>query len=174
MNINFQSAIPKDFSENSHVWIYQSNKIFSDKEAKEINDILQNFIREWKSHGTPVKGFAALLFGQFIVFMADEAASGIVGGCSTDTSVRLMKHIEKDFDVDLFDRQMLAFIIDKEVQLIPLSQVNNSLDDATITTNTLYFNNTILTKNELLNNWIIPVKKSWLAKRIARDNQAKS
>ncbi len=174
MNINFQSAIPKDFSENSHVWIYQSNKIFSDKEAKEINDILQNFIREWKSHGTPVKGFAALLFGQFIVFMADEPASGIVGCCSTDTSVRLMKHIEKDFDVDLFDRQMLAFIIDKEVQLIPLSQVNNSLDDATITTNTLYFNNTILTKNELLNNWIIPVKKSWLAKRIARDNQAKS
>lgn len=174
MNINFQSAIPKDFSENSHVWIYQGNKIFNDKEAKEINDILQSFIQEWKSHGTPVKGYAALLFGQFIVFMADEAASGIVGGCSTDTSVRLMKHIEKDFDVDLFDRQMLAFIIDKEIQLIPLSQVNSSLDDAIITTNTLYFNNTILTKKELLNNWIIPVKKSWLAKRIARDNQAKS
>jgi hypothetical protein len=166
MNINFQESIPKDFNESSHVWIYQSNRVFDANEEQQINELLKNFISDWKSHGVPVKGYASLFFGQFIILIADESASGIVGGCSTDTSVRLMKHIEKDFEVDLFDRQMLAFVLDKSVQLLPLSQVNSFLEDAVITTNTLYFNNTILTKEELLNNWIIPVKKSWLAKRI--------
>jgi hypothetical protein len=165
MNINFDDLVPKDFNDNSHVWIYQSSKIFTVSEAVQIEELLKNFASNWKSHGIPVKGYGNLFFGQFIIFMADETASG-VSGCSTDSSVRLIKNIEKDFEVDMFDRQMLAFIVDERIQLIPLSQVNNLLEEGRLTANTLYFNNTILTKKELFKKWIIPVKKSWLAKRV--------
>jgi len=165
MNVDFHDLVPKDFNDNSHVWIYQSNRIFTLSEAIQIEELLKNFADNWKSHGTPVKGYGNLFFGQFIIFMADETASG-VSGCSTDSSVRLIKNIEKDFEVDLFDRQMLAFIVNERIQLVPLSQVNNFLEEGILTANTLYFNNTILTKKELLKKWIIPVKKSWLAKRV--------
>jgi len=165
MNVDFHDLVPKDFNDNSHVWIYQSNRIFTLSEAIQIEELLKNFADNWKSHGTPVKGYGNLFFGQFIIFMADETASG-VSGCSTDSSVRLIKNIEKDFEVDLFDRQMLAFIANERIQLVPLSQVNNFLEEGILTANTLYFNNTILTKKELLKKWIIPVKKSWLAKRV--------
>ena len=165
MNINFHDLVPKDFNDNSHVWIYQSNRIFILSEAIQIEELLKNFANNWKSHGTPVKGYGNLFFGQFIIFMADETASG-VSGCSTDSSVRLIKNIEKDFEVDMLDRQMHAFIINERIQLVPLSQVNNFLEEGILTANTLYFNNTILTKKELLKKWIIPVKKSWLAKRV--------
>jgi hypothetical protein len=165
MNVDFHDLVPKDFNDNSHVWIYQSNRIFILSEAIQIEEFLKNFADNWKSHGTPVKGYGNLFFGQFIIFMADETASG-VSGCSKDSSVRLIKNIEKDFGVDLFDRQMLAFIVNEKIQLVPLSQVNNFLEEGILTANTLYFNNTILTKKELLKKWIIPVKKSWLAKRV--------
>jgi hypothetical protein len=165
MNLDFQDLVPKDFNDNSHVWIYQSNRIFALSEALQIEEFLKNFADNWKSHGTPVKGYGNLFFGQFIIFMADETASG-VSGCSTDSSVRLIKNIEKDFEVDMFDRQMHAFIVNERIQLVPLSQVNNFLEEGILTANTLYFNNTILTKKELLKKWIIPVKKSWLAKRV--------
>jgi hypothetical protein len=165
MNTNFHDLVPKDFNDNSHVWIYQSNRVFTFSEAIQIEELLKDFASNWKSHGTPVKGYGNLLFGQFIIFMADETASG-VSGCSTDSSVRLVKNIEKDFQVDMFDRQMLAFIVNERIQLIPLSQVNNLLEEGVLTANTPYFNNTILTKKELLTKWIIPVKKSWLAKRV--------
>ena len=172
MNINFHDLVPKDFNDNSHVWVYQSNRIFTITEAIQIEELLGNFTNDWTSHGNPVKGYSNLFFGQFIIFIADETASG-VSGCSTDSSVRLMKNIEKDFQVDLFDRQMLAFIVKERIQLIPLSQINSSLENGLITTDTLYFNNTILTKKELLNNWIIPVKESWLAIRIPHKNENK-
>jgi len=165
MNIQFQDLIPKDFNDNSHVWIYQSNRVFTFPEAVRIEELLKDFVNTWKSHGTQIKGYGNLLFGQFVIFMADETASG-VSGCSTDSSVRLIKNIEKDFEVDMFDRQMLAFVVNERIQMIPLSQVNHLLEEGVLTANTLYFNNTILTKKELLKSWIIPVKKSWLAKRV--------
>jgi hypothetical protein len=169
MNINFQELIPQDFNDNSHIWVYQSNRTFTIKEIIQIEELLKNFTKGWKSHGTPVKGYANLFFGQFIVLMADETAMG-VSGCSTDSSVRLIKNIEQDFKIELFDRLMLAFIIQERIQLLPLSQITGYLENGLITTDTLYFNNTILTKKELLNNWIIPVKDSWLSIRILQKN----
>ena len=169
MNINFHELIPHDFNDNSHVWVYQSNRTFSIKETIQIEDLLKNFVKGWKSHGTPVKGYANLFFGQFIILMADETAMG-VSGCSTDSSVRLIKNIEQDFQVELFDRLMLAFIIQERIQLLPLSKISSYLEKGLMAKDTLYFNNTILTKKELLNNWIIPVKESWLAIRILEKN----
>ncbi|MDE3211692.1 MAG: hypothetical protein KGM98_00550 [Bacteroidota bacterium] len=165
MQINFQEILPPDFDINSRVWIYQSSRVFEPAEIQVIKKKLADFASSWKSHGAQVKGFGDLLFGQFILLMADETATG-VSGCSTDSSVRMIKELEKEFKVDLFDRQMLAFIINERVQLIPLSLINHSIESGLVTPNTLYFNNTILTRKELLTNWVIPVKKSWLEKRI--------
>src|SRR5678810_807491 len=122
MNIDFHSLVPRDFNDNSRVWVYQSNRVFTQSEALQIEELLKNFSRDWKSHGTPVKGFANLFFGQFIILMADETAMG-VSGCSTDSSVRLIKNIEEDYNVNLFDRQTLAFVVKERIQLIPMSEL---------------------------------------------------
>jgi hypothetical protein len=126
--------------------------------------MLENFVREWKSHGIPVKGYANLFYGQFIVLMADESATG-VSGCSTDSSVRLIKEIEQRFGTPLFDRLMLAFRISDKVQMVPLSQLPYAIGNGFIGPGTLYFNNTVATKAELESRWLIPVKDSWLADR---------
>jgi hypothetical protein len=97
--------------------------------------------------------------------MADETKVKI-GGCSTDSSVRFIKNLQQDFNVQLLDRQMLAFIVKETIIIIPLSMVNDSIEKGIITPDTSYFNNTVLTKKDLLINWIIPVKDSWLSNRI--------
>ncbi len=166
MNFHFQDLIPQDFDETSRVWVYQCNRSFTLSETLKIEELLQNFTANWNSHGSPVKGFANLFFGQFIIFIADETATG-VSGCSTDSSVRFVKNIEEDYQVQLFDRQTLAFAVDERIQLIPLSMLNYEIDKEIIAANTLYFNNTILSKKDLMSNWIIPVGQSWLAKRFS-------
>ena len=166
MNLHFQDLIPKDFNDNSRVWIYQCNRIFSLSEVLQIEELLEDFTKSWQSHGAKVKGYANLFFGQFIILMADETATG-VGGCSIDSSVRLIKNIEQDYNVNLFERQMLAFVIKERIQLLPMEQLNYAIENGFINTDTLYFNNTVQTKKELLSNWIIPVKQSWLAKRFS-------
>ena len=166
MDLQYKSLLPADFNADSRVWIYQSSRLFKLSEALEIETMLERFITQWNSHGTPVKGFATLFYGQFILIMADETAMG-VSGCSTDSSVRLIKEIEKLFNVNLFDRELLAFVIKDKIQLLPLSQLKYAADNHFITANTIYVNNLVLTKAELENDWLIPIKDSWLSKRIA-------
>ena len=165
MDFNLTEYIPEDFNDNSKVWIYQSSRLFLMSEAFEMEDMLKNFVAGWKSHGDEVKGYANLFFEQFIVLMADETQSG-VSGCSTDSSVHLIKDIEKKFNVDMFNRQNLAFVVKDKIQLLPLSQLNYAAENNFINADTLYFNNTVLTKKELLEKWIVPVKDSWLVNKI--------
>ncbi|HOZ68911.1 MAG TPA: hypothetical protein PLU11_03310 [Chitinophagaceae bacterium] len=165
MKLDYQYLLEGNLDPQSRVWIYQCNRLFSLSEAFEVEDILKQFTGSWLSHGTPVKGAAYLFFGQFVVLMADETASG-VSGCSTDTSVRLIKDIEQRFGVTLFDRLSLAFVVKDKVELLPLSQLPYAAENGFINGDTLYFNNLVQTKKELETNWIIPVKESWLAKKI--------
>jgi hypothetical protein len=165
MNFDYHHLIPEDFSASSRVWIYQANRLFLFNEALQLETILQEFSDSWQSHGIPVKGYANLLFGQFIVLMADETATG-VSGCSTDSSVRLMKKIESHFNVELFNRHLLAFVVNDKVQVLPLPQLQYAIENNYISGDTLYFNNLVQTKDELLHKWLIPVKQSWLQNRL--------
>ena len=165
MNLDYKYLLDDNFHADSKVWIYQSNRACSLQEALEIEVLLNEFAAQWKSHGTPVKGAAYLFFGQFVVLVADETATG-VSGCSTDSSVRLIKDIEQRFGVNMFDRTTLAFIVKEKVQLLPLSQLQYAVDNRLISSATLYFNNLIQTKEELENKWIIPISESWLKNRI--------
>lgn len=165
MKPDYKYLLDGNFSPDSRVWIYQSSRLLSLGEALEVEEMLNDFARNWKSHGTPVKGAAYLFFGQFIILMADETATG-VSGCSTDSSVRLIKEIEQKLGISLFDRTSLAFVVKDKVQLLPLAQFNYALDQQYIDGDTLYFNNVVQTKKELEENWIVPVRESWLAKKI--------
>ena len=165
MNLEYKELIPENFHDSSKVWIYQSNRMFLLSEALEIETMLENFCTQWKSHGCAVKGFATLLFGQFIVLMADESETE-VGGCSTDSSIHLIKKIEEKMNVSLLNRQLLAFYSKNKIQTIPLSQFQYAIENKFIDVETLYFNNVVYTKKELLNSWILPIKNSWLQQKI--------
>ncbi|HVU57646.1 MAG TPA: hypothetical protein VHD83_21435 [Puia sp.] len=167
MNISHTELLPTDFAGDSRVWIYQASRLFTLSEALEIEEMLESFVKEWASHGTPVKGYGNLFYGQFIVLMADESATG-VSGCSTDSSVRLIKEIEQRLGVVMFDRLNLAFWIKDKVQMVPLAQVPYALENGFLDGESLYFNNTVQTKDELLHKWIIPMKDSWLRTKFFR------
>lgn len=163
MDLDIKHHLPADFDALSKAWIYQSSRLFMISEALEMEDMLNDFVSSWKSHGAKVKGFASIFFGRFIVLLADEKATG-VSGCSTDSSVHLIKKIEKEYNVEMFNRQSLAFIVKDKIEVIPLAQLKYAIENNFINSNTLYFNNTVITKQQLETDWIIPAGDSWLEK----------
>jgi hypothetical protein len=168
---DLKSIIPADFPDNARVWIYQSSRAFVDKEEKEINEQLEQFYTQWQSHGDVVKGWAKLLFRQFVVVIADETDT-TVSGCSTDSSVRIIKSIERQYDVNMFDRMMLTFLVKGKAEMLPMGQVQYAIDKGFIDAETPMFNNVAGTKAELLENWLVPISKTWLASRVSFEQQA--
>jgi hypothetical protein len=162
---NLNELLPADFADTSRVWIYQSSRPFSEKEAVEINEQLYHFYAQWHAHGTMVKGWAKLLFQRFVVFMADEEKVQ-VSGCSTDSSVRLVKSIERQYDVQLFDRLSITFLVNDKPEMLPLHQVQYAIDNGFINEDTLMFNNLVTSKKDMLDNWLQPLASSWLKDRV--------
>lgn len=165
MNLQYNHLLPKDFAPDSRVWLYQSSRLFSLSEALEIEDQLQEFCKHWQAHGAGVKGYGNLLFGRFLVLMADESDVA-VSGCSTDSSVRFVKNLGERFSVDFFNRQHLAFVVKDKIEVLPMNQLAYAFENGFLTGDTLYFNNLVTTKQQLEESWIVPVKNSWLAPRL--------
>ena len=165
MNLDYQQLIPENFSKNTRVWIYQSSRLFTLSEALQLEEELKHFGENWLSHGARVNASCFLFFGYFIILMADEAEI-TVSGCSTDSSVRFVKNIEQSYNVSLFDRTNLAFIVKDKIELLPLSQVNYAIQNGYISDSTLFFDNAIQDISAFKNKWIVPVADSWLGKRL--------
>lgn len=166
MQQELTNMLPAGFADESKVWIYQSSRPFSDKEELQINEELHQFYAQWLSHGAPVKGWAKLLFKQFIIVMADETGTQ-VGGCSTDSSVRVIKSLERQYKVNFFDRMTITFLVKDKAEMLPFNQVQYAIDKGFLNKDTLTFNNIATTKKELIEKWLVPLSESWLADRIA-------
>jgi hypothetical protein len=166
MNQNtIASIIPQDFDDSSRVWIYQSTRPFNEQQELEINEQLLHFISQWNAHGAAVKGWGKLLFGRFVVLVADETQEK-VSGCSTDSSVRVIKSIERQYECNLFDRLSITFLVKGKAEVLPMNQVQYALDKGYIQQDTLLFNNLVSSKKEMLEQWLQPLQDSWLAPRL--------
>ncbi len=158
--------LPASFAPESRVWIYQSSRPFSEHEVVEINEQLEQFYTQWQTHGAPVKGWAKLIYRQFIIVLADETGNN-VSGCSTDGMVRVVKSIERQYSVNMFDRMMLTFLIKGKAEMLPMGQIQYAIDKGFIDQETQLFNNTVATKGELENSWLTPLHSSWLAPKLS-------
>jgi len=100
---------------------------------------------------------------QFIVLSVDEQVAG-ASGCSIDKSVALMKEIEQQFNINLFDRFRIAYKLNHEIKSCSREDFEKMIEIGEVKEDTLVFNNLIQTRKELENNWEIPLKKSWHAR----------
>ncbi len=165
MKLDYTHLLPSDFSDDSKVWIYQANRLFSLAETLEIEDMINSFVSSWNSHGAKVKGFGTVFFGRFIVLMADENATG-VSGCSTDSSVRLLKEIEQNFNVAMFDRTLLTFAVKGKIEQIPFNQFAYAIENGFLQKDSPFFNNNVYSLKDFRNSWIVPIGESWLNRKI--------
>lgn len=159
-NPSIEDLLPAAFPGSSKAWIFQSGRPFSEKEEQEINEQLYQFYSQWLSHGEAVKGWAKLLFRQFVIVLADETATSL-GGCSTDGMIRVIKSLERQYSVNFFDRMMLTLLVNGKAEMMPSGQLSYALEKCFVDADTLVFNNIATTKNDLLHTWLVPLKESW-------------
>src|SRR3979411_169960 len=96
------------FSENSRVWVYQSNKKLTDEEVQQLQHQLDSFTIGWTAHNNQLKAKAEVRYNRFLILIVDETQAG-ASGCSIDKSVNFMKKLEQEFGINLFDRFNFAY-----------------------------------------------------------------
>lgn len=152
---NFNNISPP-----SKVWVYQSNRVFSEKEASEIKILADAFVKEWASHGNNLSAAAEIFHNRFLVLGVDETRAG-ASGCSIDKSVKFIQSLEEKFNCDFFDRMQVAYRDNKEIKTCTLSEFEDLIEDGIVTENTIVFNNLVHTKEDFDTRWEVLLKDSW-------------
>lgn len=150
----------KNLPNNSRVWIYQSDRGFTQKEVEFISVKAEDFINQWTRHGDDLKGSFTIKYNQFLVLAVDESFNTI-SGCSIDSSVRFIQELEKELKLDLMDKMKITFKDNDTINLVKLSDFQKYAKEQKVTSETIVFNNMVSTKADFESNWEIPAKESW-------------
>jgi len=145
----------------SRIWIYQADRPIAGEEEQAMLAASETFIREWAAHGQSLLASASVLHQHFLVFATDENFN-MASGCSIDSSFRFVQQLGQEMNFDFFQRTNLAFLIDNEVKIVPMSALKHEIAAGTIGEDSLFFDNNIGTKTELAEKWIVSASKSWL------------
>ncbi|MBB5636119.1 hypothetical protein HDF26_003419 [Pedobacter cryoconitis] len=148
------------FSPQSKVWIYQSDREFSDQEVSAIQQQLDGFTAQWKAHGHQLQAKAEIRYNYFIIFTVDESTAGATG-CSIDASVRIIKGIESEYGADLFNRFNMAYKVDGKVIVVNKEDFETLISIKNITPDSIVFNNMVQTLEDFQTKWEVPFKESW-------------
>ncbi len=149
-----------NFSENSKVWIHQSTRELAAAETAQITQILDEFTTGWTAHNNQLKATAEIRYNRFIVLVVDETQAG-ASGCSIDKSVNLMKALEKEFNLILFDRFNMAYRDGDVIKSVGRFEFEDLIKQGKVDTETIVFNNLVPTLRDLNTLWEVPFKNSW-------------
>lgn len=145
----------------SRIWIYQSNRPFTDSELEIIEPELQAFVAEWTSHNRQLVATAEVLHHRFIVLGVDEQLAG-ASGCSIDKSVHFLQTIENQYSIELFNRMIFAYQdTNGQVVSVDNKEFSNRYRAGIINDDTLVFDTLVNNRVALINNFLKPLHQSW-------------
>jgi len=152
--------------DNSRVWVYQSNKAFSDAEAAALRQKVEGFISQWVSHNVQLQAWGDVKYNRFVVLVVDESYEQ-PGGCAIDSSVALIKDIESEWGVSMLDRFNFAYKVDADtVHSADKEDFAKLYSSNEINDETIVFNNLVSTKTDLENKWEVALGSSWHANMV--------
>lgn len=152
-----------DFNElpdHSRIWIYQSNRSFTEAELLDIQQSVSEFLKQWTAHGSDLHAGFEIKYNRFIIIGLDQTNAS-ASGCSIDASVHFMQTLEQKFQVELMDRMNVSFKQGEYIAYKPLTDFKKMAKDKAVSANTIVFNNLVATKQEYLENWEVPASESW-------------
>lgn len=145
---------------DSRIWIYPSNRKFSDDEVIEISSLVRNFIEDWSAHGASLEASFEIRYNRFIILAVNQEVQA-ASGCSIDSSVQFIQQLEKKYEVDLLDKMNVTFKNGEFIAHKSLIDFKKMAKEKAVSGTTIVFNNLVNTIEELNDSWEIPAQESW-------------
>ena len=150
----------ENLPEESKVWIYQSNRKFSDEEIVDIDQQLKLFVHNWSAHSTSLEASFVIKYNRFIIIAVNQEVQ-VATGCAIDASVQFIQDLEKKYSVDLLDKMNVTFKQGEYITFKTLIEFKKLAKDKSVSENTIVFNNLVNSIEEFNESWEIAAVDSW-------------
>lgn len=149
------------FDPDSKVWIFTPNRKFTEEEIILLNKKLADFGQKWVSHSDQLRAACFVAEGTFIILAVDNKVL-TASGCSIDSAMRFIQQLQKDFGIELLDRNNFVFINGGENEIVHKSGLRQKAENGIIDEDTLFFDPLIQTYSQLEAEFSKPMKSFWM------------
>ena len=154
----------QDLPDEARVWVHCFEQELSGEQKDIIQRGLEEFLPQWVSHSTPVKGAFKILSGRFVVTAAYSQEG--VSGCSIDSLLRNFKTFKTVYGLDGLKGGLL-FYRDKEekIQVVDQLKFQELMESGEITSETQVFQTLLSNLGQLrAGEFESHFEKSWLSR----------
>jgi hypothetical protein len=145
----------------SRIWIFQSSEMLDEKTEEAILQKTNKFLETWTAHNHELHAGATVMHHLFLILAVDENKND-ASGCSVDKAFRFVQSLEKEFQVSFLNRLNVAVLNEGIITVMNAGDLRQKIEKGEYSRAKI-FNNLIQHKSDLEDNWLIPVKNSWLA-----------
>ncbi len=145
---NFNNIFP-ELPDHSRVWLYLANRPMDDTELNFANEKLQLFLSGWSAHNKKLHCNGLILFSQYLILSVNEDLEN-ASGCSIDSSVRFVKSLGQELEIDFFNRMKVLEIENDSVKTQNYFEAANSKKT--------FLNPLLETLGQLRNQWVVNQK----------------
>ncbi len=148
---------------HSRVWVYQAERILTEKEIEIVKQRLTRFCEGWNTHGNGMPSSFDIFDQQILILAVDESGLG-ASGCSIDSSVKVLRELESMLGVNLTDQGKVSVRNSSgDLKVFAALGLKSKVQAGELTLEQEVINPLIRTKADLHQLWQ-PVRNSWLNK----------
>lgn len=144
------------------VLIYPASRPFTARESKTIAENLFDFLATWQAHGKPLAASFKIEKNQFIIIAVDEEKE-MASGCSIDALNAVMRDLDAQFQLGLFDRMKASYMEDGKVHTMKLQDFRNAVKNGELSSDIEVFDFSKSTYVSFLSDFLLPLRRSWAA-----------
>lgn len=142
------------------VIIYPASRAMTAKEVKKITEKLYDFLPSWNAHGKSLTSSFKIDYKQFIIITVDEEKVQ-ASGCSMDSLNGLMRELEAEYQLGVFDRMKACYLENGEVKTMKLTDFRTAVRNGEIGEDVQVFDFSKDTYVNYLSDFLLPFKRSW-------------
>jgi hypothetical protein len=146
---------------SKRIWIYLCDKKIVGDLFNSIANECTLFINEWNAHGSKLDSSFKILYEHFLVFEVNEELHQ-ASGCSIDKQLQLVKKLEKDFNISLLNRLLVAYRLNNEIIVQTAGEVKQAVKNNLLSPDTITFDISITDSELFETEFEKPISISWL------------
>ncbi|GGK43355.1 MULTISPECIES: ABC transporter ATPase [Flavobacteriaceae] len=145
------------------LWVFPSSRKFYPQEIEGLKERIEEFLTNWTNEGQSLACSYQLKYDRFIIISVDNSEISL-SLKAHDTLTAFILELEKLYDVVLLDKINVCYKQGEFVQYKDLKEFKKMMKSKGVSKKTIVFDNMIITKAELENDWEINIMDSWLGR----------
>lgn len=143
------------------IWIYFITQNIDYQKIDKLKNLLTDFLNVWTAHQQNLFASFQIIESKILIIAVDEQAAQ-ASGCSIDTSVKTLKLIEQQLDINLLESNLVLFENENKIFGAYLNEIKKNIEDKIITKDTFLYDRTLTNLNDWQQKGKIKVSESWV------------